>query len=270
MPEPKTSTLDYTAANRQAWNETEKKHRLSQYEELLQKFSKPGYSYLGELETKIFEQLGLQGKSVVQLACNNGRETLSIKNLGAARCTGFDISDKFIAQGHEFAKAGNITDCELVASDVYQIPESYNNQYDIAFVSVGALMLMPDLQQFFSIVKRLLNTTGQVFIYERHPLLDMFSWDDKNDPPALVNSYFDTEPKRFQQSLDYWTKETFECSPMYLFHHKLSDVFSGLLSNNFEIQSFEEYEHDISEMYVAFEKCKIKPPLCYTLIAQQK
>lgn len=260
------SILEFTSANRVAWNESATEHRNARFTMLCEKFAAPDYLYLGDLEVALFRQLEVQGKSVVQLACNNGRETISIKRLGASRAVGFDISQAFIEQGHELAAIAGI-ECELVASDVYEIPQSYNDQFDIAFISVGALMLMPDLKPFMAVARRLLKTGGKIFLYERHPMLDMFDWNDKNDPPAITSSYFRTEPHKFEEVCNYWTKETYKCAPMYTFHHKLSDVFNALIKNDFIMEHFEEYEHDVSEMYIAFEKFRLKPALCYTLIA---
>ncbi len=259
------SLKSFTAANRVAWDDTASEHEKSRFEMLQCNFSDPEYLYLGDLEKSIFAQLQLADKSVVQLACNNGREAISIKRLGAKRSVGFDISRKFIEQGHALSEAAKV-DCELIASDIYEIPDTYNGQFDLVFISVGALMLMPDLTVFMAVAKRLLTSEGKIFIYERHPMLDMFDWQDKNDPPAIVSSYFDTEPVKHEEFCNYWTKETYKCSPMYTFHHKLSDVFNALLNNGFTIEHFEEYEHDVSEMYITFEQLKLKPALCYTLI----
>jgi len=153
---------------------------------------------------------------------------------------------------------------------VYQIPESYHQQYDIVFFSVGALMLMPNLFELMSIAKKLLAPNGHIYNYERHPMLDMFSWDDKNDPPTISDSYFRTEPRCIDKVCNYWTKEEYDCSPMSLFHHKLSDIFQALLKQGFEILDFNEYDHDISEMYASFEKLTLKPALSYSMLAKLK
>ncbi len=262
----KEAISKFTSANRIAWNESAPEHRESRFRLLAEHFADPDYLYLGELEQSLLAQLGVKGKAVAQLACNNGRETLSIKRLGAARAVGFDISGEFIAQGIELARIAGV-ECELVESDVYEIPDVYDNQFDLVFVSVGALMLMPDLGPFMAVAARLLRDNGKIFIYERHPMVDMFDWQDKNDPPTIVKSYFDDEPTRHEEVCNYWTKETYKCAPMYTFHHKLSDVFNGLLDNGFNIEHFKEYEHDFSEMYVSYESLRLKPALCYTLIA---
>ncbi len=258
---------EYTQANKLAMNVAAPLHRECRYEYLLACFKNEGYSYLTDIETDIFNQLGVRGKSVAQLACNNGREILSIKNLGAGRCVGFDISDAFIAQGVALAAAGNI-DCELVVSDVYGIPESYYSQFDIVFVSVGALILMPDLDRLFKMVGNILVHDGAVFIYERHPILDMFHWGETGDPPRISASYFQSGPCATTTGYNYWNKQPYECPTMYRFHHTLSDIFSACLGSGFSITAFKEYAHDISEVFKHFEQNALKLPLCYSLIAR--
>ena len=68
--------------------------------------ARPGYNRLDETLTARLRALGLEGKSVIQLCCNNGREILSVKNLGAARCVGVDQSAPFLEQAAELAAAG--------------------------------------------------------------------------------------------------------------------------------------------------------------------
>jgi hypothetical protein len=87
----------YTAANRAAWDEVAPVHAQTQMEPLLASFRRPGYSVLDEIETGLLTGLGVETKAVAQLCCNNGRELISIKNMGAGRCVGFDIAGAFIA-----------------------------------------------------------------------------------------------------------------------------------------------------------------------------
>ena len=54
--------------------------------------------------------MGVQGKDVVQLCCNNGRELISIQRMGANRCVGVDISAAFIAQAEQLNDAAG-ADC---------------------------------------------------------------------------------------------------------------------------------------------------------------
>ncbi len=79
------SRKDITSANREAWEEAAPLHRAQNLERQVVARREPGYSCLDEIETARLPALGLAGKVVAQLCCNNGREPLSVKNLGAGR-----------------------------------------------------------------------------------------------------------------------------------------------------------------------------------------
>jgi SAM-dependent methyltransferase len=260
---------DYTAANRIAWDEAAPLHKEQRFEELLQKFKLPGYNRFDAISTELLKNIGLDGKNIVQLLCNNGRELLSAKNMGGKRCLGVDISSEFLEQARELNKVAE-QDCEFIQSDVYEIPDSYFDNFDLVIVTVGALCWIPDLKKFFQIISNLLRPTGHLFVYEMHPALDMFEDYVVDDPPTLQNSYFRTAPFIEDAGLDYFEKSTYKSAPMYCFHHKLSEIFNSCLENNLTIKHFEEYDHDISSAFSHFENFKIKPPLCYSLIARKE
>ena len=261
---------DYIQANRRAWNETEAFHRKVSFEKLLEAFQKPGFNILDNYAVKILERISVQGKNVIQLCCNNGRELLSIKNMGAARCVGFDLSDAFIKQAGELMLAGGIN-CEFYQGDANRIPQEFESKFDLVFISVGTFGWMPDLNSFISQIKKLLVPGGWLFIYEMHPILDMF--DEEPGPefpiqPVLKHSYFKEAPFVEDTGLDYLGKTAYKSLPTYWFHHKLSDIFQGCLSNGFIIDDFQEFAHDLSATFSWLENTSIRPPLSYTLTAR--
>lgn len=258
---------DYTAANREAWDEAAPIHRERTFAELLARFREPGHSCLDPVETAILRDIGIEGKAVAQLCCNNDRELLSVKNLGAGRRIGFDISEGFVAQARELAAAGGI-DCDFVAADVYAIPEDYDESFDLVTVTIGALGWMPDLPAFFGVAARLLRAGGRLFVYEQHPILDMFEPYETENPLAIRYPYFDTVPFRGEDGLDYWAKVPYRSKPNFWGHHKLSDVIGGCLRNGLTPEAFEEYAHDVS-IFEALDAQPIKPPMCYSLVARK-
>ncbi len=262
---------DYTEANRRSWNETAPVHAARKFQGLLEGFRTPGYLTLDALETERLTALGLAGKSVAQLACNNGRELLSIKGLGAGRCVGFDISDEFMAQGGALAAAGGL-DCQFVRVSVYDIPHEYDAGFDLVYISIGALGWMPDLDAFFAVAARLLRPGGHLFVYEMHPLLDMFEEIDEGaaaaDPLKIHYSYFKDDPYVDTSGLDYYGGTTYEGQPTYWFHHKLSDILGGLLHNGISIEAFDEYPHDISNVFAHLEPFGLLP-LSYILVGRK-
>ncbi len=256
----------YTAANRKAWNQAAGYHKAhSQYQELLDNFAQPGYSRLDDVETEILLDIGIENKNIIQLCCNNGREILSVKNLGADRCVGVDQSEAFLQQAGELAAAGNI-ECEFIHSDVYELPESLNKEFDIAYLTIGVIGWMPDLDQFFKIIADLLKPVGVVFVYEQHPILNMFDDSDESVPPKIKYSYFRDEPWIETTGLDYFGDVEYESKPKYWFDHKLSDVIMACVSAGMFIDYFEEFSHDIGT-WKNFENQETQLPLSYSLVA---
>lgn len=258
---------EFTHANRVAWNEAAPFHRQQSFEKLIGMFKQPGANTLDHFMVDALNQIDVRGKAAAQLCCNNGRELLSVKNMGAGECVGFDISDEFIQQAKDICSAASL-DCEFVQSDVYAIPSDYNNRFDLVMITIGAVGWLPDIYAFISVIARLLKPGGQLLIYESHPMLDMFEPTDQ-DPPPLVHSYFRTEPYVDTDGIDYLGGTKYESTPNYWFHHKLSDIFTACLKKGLAITSFEEFDHDISEVFVCFDQLKVKPPLCYMLVAQK-
>ncbi len=259
-------SFDYTNANRAAWNEAADVHAQHNFERLARDFAVPGFSLLDQTLTGLLEKVGLAGTPVAQLQCNNGRELLSIKNLGAGRCIGFDISEAFIEQAQRLAASGGI-DCEFVASNIYEIPSRFNAQFGLVFISVGSLGWIPDLDRYFQVAARLLHSHGWLLIYEEHPILDMFE-PSAEDPMRLYNSYFKDQPFIDQDGLDYYGNTTYDSLPTYWFHHKLSDIFTAMLAQGLVIQSFQEYAHDLANVFSYMEQVQAKPPLSYSLLAR--
>ncbi len=259
---------EYTAANRVAWNEAAPVHQKQNFDELVTAFRQPGYNRLDRVASERLKAIGIDGKSVVHLCCNNGRELLSVKNLGAGKCVGFDISDGFIEQAQALSDAANI-ECEFHRHDIYEIPEDYNDQFDLVMVTVGALGWMPRIADFFGVVHRLLAPGGWLFVYEMHPFLDMFDEEDPMIPPQLKESYFREKPFVDVSGLDYYGHSQYKSAPMYWFHHKMSDIIQGCLTHGLHPRHFCEYEHDISAVFANFERQKISLPLSYTLTAQR-
>lgn len=258
-------TNDYTAANREAWDEAAPLHRSQNLERLKTEFSKVGHSCLNDIETSILHTLDVRGKDVAQLCCNNGRELLSIKNMGAARCVGFDGAEGFVQQGRELAVAGNI-DCEFVCTNIYDVDARYTNAFDLITVTIGVLSWMPDLGRFFDVANRMLRPGGAFFIYEQHPILDMFEMGSADDPVVWESSYFSREPYVETDGLDYYGGGTYESKPMYSFTHKISDVITAGVTVGLNVEHFEERPEHISNTWYNLEHHEFKVPMSFTLV----
>ncbi len=259
-----SSVREITASNRVAWDEAAPYHRANaQYAAHLAGFARPGHSCLDETLTGRLLALGLEDKDVVQVCCNNGREILSIKNLGAARCLGIDQSAAFLAQADELAAAGGI-DCEFLCRDIYDLPDDLRGAFDLAVITIGVLCWMPDLEAFFAVAAGLLRRGGQLAIYEDHPILNMATEDPTQDPARLFLSYFREEPWVEETGLDYYGNTTYKAAPSLCFFHKFSDIFMAARSASLELREFEEFAHNIGT-WPHLENQNAQLPLSYFL-----
>ncbi len=252
-------------ANREMWNATAEVHARVSLDKLLERVKQPDFSTFDWVERRIFEGLELKGKDVAQLSCNNGRELISCQKAGARRCVGFDISDAFIEQGKRLAEAGGVA-TKFVRTNVYDIPESYDEGFDIVYVTIGALGWLPDLRAYLEVVMRLLRPGGHFFLYEMHPILFMF---DAETGLTVKHSYFETEPEVEEAWPDYLDPSQIVEGVSYWFQHTLGDIIGGCLKVGLELNLFEEYPHDLSEVFAAFEGFDEKPPLSYALLARK-
>ena len=170
------SHAEYSSTNRTHWNEVAPVHQNNYVNDLLQSISNPDFTTFDPIEKKLFKKLNLSEKAVAQICCNNARELISVKKAGAGRCVGFDISDEFIKQGEMLKKAAAV-EIELVRTDIYELSDVYDNQFDLIYITVGVLGQLQDLKTFFAILARLLKSGGQIFMYEMHLVLELFEED---------------------------------------------------------------------------------------------
>ena len=259
-------TLDkYTSTNRNHWNEVASVHQEKYVNNLLKLIADESFTTFDFVEKKLFQQIQLSGKSVAQVNCNNARELISVKRAGASRCVGFDISDEFIKQGETLKQAAGV-DIELVCTDIYELGNAFDKQFDLLYITIGVLGWLQDLEAFFRILSRLLKPGGQIFIYEMHPILELFEEDSGG---TIRNDYFNKEPYFTENENDYMNPDEVIESPSYWFHHPLSKIFESLIAEGFKMIHFDEYAHDISGRGEFLAEQEKRPPMCFSLIASR-
>ena len=262
----------YTEANREAWNEVMPLHQRAASEKWNDSFSRPGFVALDEAEIELLQQVGLKGKRVVQLLCNNGVELMSLKNMGADECVGFDISDEAIKEANERAELYQI-DCQFIRSDVYDIGAEHDNRFDIAYIRAGGMGWLPDLRLFFEKAASLLRNDGLVFMHEIHPITDVLPLAESDDPEALIfaEPYFKKEPYEEYGGLDYvGNSEHYSEYPQYWFVHTMSSVVMSLIDNGLAIEHFSESPTALSPNHHHIEEADAGIPLSYFLIGRKR
>ncbi|MBB3993332.1 SAM-dependent methyltransferase [Sulfitobacter undariae] len=261
-----SDTTHVTALNRAAWNASAPLHGAGTEWEALCKTIHQGGSVLDEVLTAALQDAGVAGARVVQVGCNNGRETFSAMALGAAEGWGIDQSDAFLAQA---ATLNTLSphNVNFVQGDIYALPAEAPRDFDIAFITIGVLNWMPDLPQFFKVIASLLRIGGQLVIYETHPMLEMF--DPASDTPQTpAFSYFRTQPHIETETITYDGTGSEGGPEAHWFAHTLGVIVQSALDAGLALTALHEYPHSIREVdYDIYKDRDAQIPMSYLLRA---
>lgn len=262
VPNPKTAI----ESNRQAWNDSADHHQNSpDWQALLNEVAQADFSCLDDTLSGL---LDVNGKDVIQLGCNNGRESLSLFALGARSVVGVDQSAAFLEQARVL-NARSPHPAEFVESDIHHLPGSLHNRFDVALITIGVLNWMPDIGEFFRHVASTLRPGGKLVIYETHPFLEMVD-PAGEDPYRLASSYFRAEPFVQQEPIVYVGKIEQPAAKSYWFVHTLGAIFSGVIGAGLNVAHFREYAHsNREEVYDRYVNQTAQMPMCFTLVASK-
>ncbi len=259
----------YTAANREAWNEAAPWHAAHNNERLLGAFKDPGFVALKGDILETLMRVGVDGKHVIQLGCNNACETLSLRNLGAARCVGVDSAEEFLAHGCQFLEAAGVTDeVELVCADIYDLPAEFDASFDIVLTTIGVIGWLPDIESFFRIVEGLLKPDGMLVMEEMHPVLLMYEPNPETGVSTVEYSYFGGQTWKETRGLDYFGGTEYESKPNYSFMHRLDEILMAGIGSGLTLTYFKELDYDISLFCSDLEHSETKPPLGFVMVME--
>jgi ubiquinone/menaquinone biosynthesis C-methylase UbiE len=260
---------DYTKANRIAWNETAERHAAQNNAALFKAVRDPDFiSFEGDI-LEALQKVGVKGKSIIHLCCNNGRETLSLRNMGAASCVGIDAADEFLAHGNEMIKiAGAEDQVELINCDVYNLPDDLKGCFDMVLVTIGVLSWMPDIKDFFEVIQSLLKPSGTLVMEDMHPVLFMYEENPESGASSIQHSYFDEKIWEETSGLDYYSGEEYDSRPNYSFMHRLDEILMAGISSSLSLLSFKELDYDISLFCADLEQSPTKPPLGFIMVME--
>ena len=255
------------ASNRDAWNDSARHHKDNpEWLALLNQVTEADFSCLDDTLRNVLEQVGVAGKAVVQLGCNNGRESLSLFALGASRVVGVDQSAAFLEQARELASRSPHAPT-FIEADIHHLPEELHERFDVALITIGVLGWMPDIGEFFQHVARTLKPGGALVVYETHPFLEMFD-PEAYDPYRLDSSYFRREPFVQDQPIVYEGKVEQPAATSYWFVHTLGDIFTAAIAAGLQISHFKEYPHsNREELYDRYQQQAAQLPMCFSWVA---
>ena len=115
----------------------------------------------------------VRGQTLLHLQCHFGIDTLSWARLGAV-VTGADFSPAAIRLARELAADLGFPDARFVESNVYELPDRLDGEFDLVYTSRGVLGWLPDIAGWARVVAHFVKPGGAFYISEIHPVAQAF------------------------------------------------------------------------------------------------
>lgn len=181
------------------------------------------------------------GLRVAHLQCHIGVDTICLARRGA-RVTGLDFSGQAVAAARDLAAECRVA-ADFVEADVHDARRALTGEFDLIYVTWGALPWLPDLRRWAEVVASLLAPAGALYLAEGHPsFLTMDEVDGRLTPRHDWRGTPDAPSVTHQD-------RTYTGDPTPLVHtaqhewdHPLSEVIGSLLGAGLRLTLFREHE----------------------------
>ena len=157
--------------------------------------------------------------------------------------TGVDLSDESIKRANELKKRASL-DAEFVCSDVYGFKDESDAQYDIVYVSYGALNWLPDLDRWAGVVSENLKVGGVLHLIEFHPVYEFLCGDP----------YFSQEAPEMNEGGAYTENSDGKTARIATWPHPLSEVMNALIKSGIRIDHLNEFPFSPFECFEDLEE----------------
>ncbi|MBQ6568169.1 MAG: class I SAM-dependent methyltransferase [Treponema sp.] len=240
----------YIEGNKAAWEEAFEKRDATWGADIIRRVQNEDYPFFNEETKAVLKKLHTEGAVIGQFCCNNGRELLSLVKCGKAKKgIGFDIAENQVAFANEKAKELQLP-CVFEAVNIYDIDDSYKEQFDVVIITIGALCWFKDLKRFFEVVAKCMKPGASIVINEQHPCTNMLAADGEEgfDPAHRKEchfSYFEHEWTG-NEGMYYITQKSYRSKTFTDYTHPMSEIISGMCSNGIVVTDLQEFDYDIS------------------------
>jgi SAM-dependent methyltransferase len=229
-------------ANRALWDELVGVHVAATGAYDVDTF-KAGRSTLRPLE--LAEVGDVRGKRLLHLQCHFGLDTLSWGRRGA-QVVGADFSTEAIALARRLAEEIDVP-AEFICSNVLELPQYLEGEFDVVFTSYGVLCWLPDLDAWAAVIAHFLAPGGFFYIAETHPVANIF--DLRDGDLVASESYFDIGPVEDTSDGSYADRTAIlQNKTSYEWQHPLSEVLNALIGAGLRIEFVHEFPYLMFQM----------------------
>ena len=191
------------------------------------------------LPVKILEEVGdVKNRTLLHLQCHFGLDSLAWVREGAI-VTGVDLSPKAIETARKLAEEAKLP-AQFLCSDIYELPQNLEGQFDIVFTSVGVLCWLKDLDAWARIIAHFLKPGGFFYIMESHPL--QYTFDDNGQYRFTLSYFHHDDPYVWDDDgPDYKDSSYIPKNPSFEWQWPISDIVNSVLNAGLKLEFFNEF-----------------------------
>lgn len=182
----------------------------------------------------------IRGLRIAHLQCHFGLDTICLERRGAD-VTGLDFSPAAIAKARELVGQLGLR-ARFVEGNVYDARALLKGEFDMVYVTWGAITWLPDIHRWAATVASLLKPGGWLYLAEGHPvtycldsvegkIVPRFDWRTAADNPIV-----DDEETTYTGSAAKLVNKR-----NYNWIHPLSDIIGGLRQAGLTIDWLHEH-----------------------------
>jgi ubiquinone/menaquinone biosynthesis C-methylase UbiE len=213
-------------ANQVAWDDASLKH-VREYDDLLAQAAS-GSSLTGS-ERDLLRAILRSAPDVVHLQSGHGLDDVALVLAGAKSVVGVDYSKVATHAAQRRADELGVA-CRYVVGWVPEVPLA-SASADLVYTGKGALIWLPDLTEWAREVARVLRPTGHLFVYEAHPAVPLWTWDEDRPRIRVDRSYFGRS----------YVNDTFPARGAVEWQRTLGDIVSTVVAAGLEVVHLAEY-----------------------------
>lgn len=243
--------------NRSAWEAASQFH-LDEYQKLLARARNE--CSLSAHELDLLRPLLAHSPAVVHLQSGHGLDDIALVDAGARSVVAVDFSQ--VAATAAQRRADDLgAPCRYVVAQLPGAPLR-DACADLVYTGKGALIWLPDLRAWAADVARLLRPEGHLFVYEAHPAVPLWTWDEDEPRIRPDRGYFERSH----------VNDTFPAHGAVEFQATLAEVINAVLSADLELQYVAEYAEPFwrPEDGVAAAAWAGRLPNTFALIARRR
>ena len=217
---------EVVAGNRAVWEQASTKH-VREYDELLEEAR--GDGLLLERELGLLGPVLARRPVVVHLQSGHGLDDVGLVKAGAQRVIGIDYSS--VAAGAAQRRARELDrPCHYLVAEVPGVPVE-DACADLVYTGKGALIWMRDLDAWARDIARVLRPGGHLFMYEAHPAVPLWTWDEDEPRIRPDRSYF----------AESHVNDTFPGNGAREWQWNLGQLVTAITAAGLHLEALEEY-----------------------------